>query len=76
MGLHQYNSLGEYCDPHTAYSVFLILMVWGEMDIPSSNAQHYGQVRDGYNVKNIISEMKCWIRESKQRMELSLYFTM
>ena len=24
-GLGQYNSLGEYCDPHTASSVFLIL---------------------------------------------------
>ena len=26
MGLGQYNSLGEYCDPHTASSVFLILV--------------------------------------------------
>ena len=26
MGLGQYNSLGEYCDPHTASSVFLILI--------------------------------------------------
>ena len=26
MGLGQYNSLGEYCDPHTASSVFLILL--------------------------------------------------
>ena len=25
MGLGQYNSLGEYCGPHTASSVFLIL---------------------------------------------------
>ena len=25
MGLGQYNSYGEYCGPHTAYSVFLIL---------------------------------------------------
>ena len=27
MGLGQYNSLGEYCDPHTASSVFLILTI-------------------------------------------------
>ena len=27
MGLGQYNSLGEYCGPHTASSVFLILIV-------------------------------------------------
>ena len=27
MGLGQYNSLGEYCGPHTASSVFLILLV-------------------------------------------------
>ena len=27
MGLGQYNSLGEYCVPHTASSVFLILTV-------------------------------------------------
>ena len=26
MGLGQYNSLGEYYDPHTASSVFLILI--------------------------------------------------
>ena len=26
MGLGQYNSLGEYCGPHTALSVFLILV--------------------------------------------------
>ena len=26
MGLGQYNSLGEYCDLHTASSVFLILL--------------------------------------------------
>ena len=26
MGLGQYNSLGEYCDPHTASTVFLILV--------------------------------------------------
>ena len=26
MGLGQYNSLGEYCGPHTASSVFLILL--------------------------------------------------
>ena len=26
MGLGQYYSLGEYCGPHTASSVFLILM--------------------------------------------------
>ena len=26
MGLGQYNSLGKYCDPHTASSVFLILI--------------------------------------------------
>ena len=26
MGLGQYNSLGEYCCPHTASSVFLILV--------------------------------------------------
>ena len=26
MGLGQYNSLGEYCGPHTASSVFLILI--------------------------------------------------
>ena len=26
MGLGQYNSLGKYCDPHTACSVFLILV--------------------------------------------------
>ena len=26
MGFGQYNSLGEYCDPHTASSVFLILV--------------------------------------------------
>ena len=25
MGLGQYDSLGEYCDPHTASSVFLII---------------------------------------------------
>ena len=25
MGLGQYDSLGKYCDPHTASSVFLIL---------------------------------------------------
>ena len=25
-GLGQYNSLGEYCDPHTPSSVFLILI--------------------------------------------------
>ena len=28
MGLGQYNCLGEYCDPHTASSVFLILLLW------------------------------------------------
>ena len=27
MGLGQYNSPGEYCDPHTASSVFLILLL-------------------------------------------------
>ena len=27
MGLGQYNSLGEYCGPHTASSVFLILVL-------------------------------------------------
>ena len=27
MGLGQYNSLGEYCGPHTASSVFLILIL-------------------------------------------------
>ena len=26
MGLGQYNSLGEYCDPYTTFSVFLILI--------------------------------------------------
>ena len=26
MGLGQYNSLGEYCGPHTASSMFLILV--------------------------------------------------
>ena len=26
MGLGQYNSLGEYCDPHTASPVFLIIV--------------------------------------------------
>ena len=26
MGLGQHNSLGEYCGPHTAFSVFLILV--------------------------------------------------
>ena len=26
MGLVQYNSLGEYCGPHTASSVFLIMI--------------------------------------------------
>ena len=26
MGLGQYDGLGEYCDPHTASSVFLILI--------------------------------------------------
>ena len=26
MGLGQYDSLGEYCGPHTASSVFLILL--------------------------------------------------
>ena len=28
MGLGQYNSLGEYCDPHTASSVFLIFIFY------------------------------------------------
>ena len=28
MGLGQYHSLGEYCDPHTASSVFLILLIF------------------------------------------------
>ena len=27
MGLGQYNSLGKYCGPHTASSVFLILLL-------------------------------------------------
>ena len=27
MGVGQYNSLGEYCGPHTASSVFLILIL-------------------------------------------------
>ena len=27
MGLGQYDNLGEYCDPHTASSVFLILLL-------------------------------------------------
>ena len=27
MGLGQYNSLGEYCGPHTASSEFLILII-------------------------------------------------
>ena len=27
MGLGQYNRLGEYCDPDTASSVFLILLI-------------------------------------------------
>ena len=27
MGLGQYDSLGEYCGPHTVFSVFLILVV-------------------------------------------------
>ena len=27
MGLGQYDSQGEYCDPHTASSVFLILVL-------------------------------------------------
>ena len=31
MGLDEFNSLGEYCDPHTAFSVFLILLL---VDIP------------------------------------------
>ena len=30
MGLGQYNSLGEYCGPHTASSVFLILIFYIE----------------------------------------------
>ena len=29
MGLSQYNSLEEYCDPHTASSVFLIVISIG-----------------------------------------------
>ena len=32
MGLGQYNSLAEYCDPHTAPSVFLILVSMIESD--------------------------------------------
>ena len=28
MGLGQYDSVGEYCGPHTASSVFLILLVY------------------------------------------------
>ena len=33
VGLGQYGSLGEYCGPHTASSVFFILKVWNiEMD--------------------------------------------
>ena len=38
MGLGQYNSLGEYCDPHTASSVFLILLwsfLYDHKHIPS-----------------------------------------
>ena len=27
MDLGQYNSIGEYCDPHTAFSVFLIIIL-------------------------------------------------
>ena len=29
LGICQYNSLGEYCGPHTASYVFLILIVYG-----------------------------------------------
>ena len=28
MGLDQYNGIGEYCGPHTASSVFLILVLF------------------------------------------------
>ena len=33
MGLGQYNSLGEYYDPHTASSVFLILLFLSNYDL-------------------------------------------
>ena len=38
MGLGQYNSLGEYCDPHTAASVFHILTLLSKYLIPSINS--------------------------------------
>ena len=38
MGLGQYNSLGEYCGPHTASSGFLILIyVWPEISLMIGN---------------------------------------
>ena len=33
MGLGQYNSPGEYCDPHTVSSVFLILVPTFELGV-------------------------------------------
>ena len=50
MGLGQYEGIGEYCSPHTASFVFLMLvlihflhfnMVLGKMDLPM--AMKYGQ---------------------------------
>ena len=39
MGLGQFNSLGEYCDPHTAYSVFLILILRIILDVQKHGFQ-------------------------------------
>ena len=41
MGLGQYDGLGEYCGPHTASSMFLIL-IWLPKDGPLTEYLHRG----------------------------------
>ena len=43
MGLGQYDSLGEYCDPHTASSVLLIL-------VPTVHNVEFGGGDDGLDL--------------------------
>ena len=61
MGLGQYNSLGEYCDPHTASSVILILLQsFGESPPPpplkkvrSWKSTDIHEVRGSLDVKSL-----------------------
>ena len=67
MGLGQYNSIGEYCGPHNASSVFLILVILPGVIPPgvilpgviSPRVISPGEVHKGWFYKAVLEQGVC-----------------